>query len=171
MGALSSACLGYPVGQLCSILRVGGCLQRHGVDRCLQGPRRSSFRCQEHGTCGCGAAKSSCRMSCNCPAASDAVPPMMPQGYSSGAASLSSSERWGVLCKQFGARSLAGPAGPFPLSSTMTQARGMSRLPKPVYYTPSSVVSCPTFAVCCPGTVWCRSPATGPAVQRHALLL
>ena len=68
----------------------------------------------------------------------------MPQGYSSGAASASSTERWGHLRARFGASS-ASPAA-LSYSSNDAQARGLSRIPKPVCQTPSSAVSCLT---CC----------------------
>ena len=71
----------------------------------------------------------------------------MPQGYSSGAASASSTERWGHLCARFGVSS-ASPAA-LSYSSNDTQATGLSRIPKPVCHTPSSAVSCRTCCLAC----------------------
>ena len=68
----------------------------------------------------------------------------MPQGYSSRAATASSTARWGHLRARFGAGS-ASPAA-LSYSSNHTQARGLSRIPKPLCHTPGSPVSCPT---CC----------------------
>ena len=55
---------------------------------------------------------------------------------------MSSTERWGHLRARFGASS-ASPAA-LSYSSNDAQARGLSRIPKPVCQTPSSAVSCLT---------------------------